>query len=654
MSSVDHNHFKWAGGLIALGIIFGDIGTSPLYVMRAIVGDREITEALMLGGMSCVFWTLTLVTTFKYVYLALNNDNNGEGGIFALYALVRKGRTKWVIIPAIIGCATLIADGFITPAISISSAIEGLQLLNPSIPTLPIILLILIGLFSIQQFGTKLVGNAFGPIMFTWFSMLAILGIKELVKDPGVLAALNPMYAFNLLINYPQGFWLLGAVFLCTTGAEALYSDLGHVGRKNIRVTWLFVKICLLLNYFGQTAYILNLPGKTLADGRVVKLLGEGRPFYDIMPEWFLPFGIGIATLATIIASQALITGVFTIVNEGIKLRVWPETRVKYPTIYRGQIYIPAINWILLIGCMAVVLIFRKSENMEAAYGLAITIDMIMTSTLMIVLMSRKPNSFLPIIGFASVFLPIELAFFISNSSKFGHGGWFSFMIAAGFFLLMYILHQARNIRAKAVKFEDFRKYIDLLREVQQDQTIAKDADNLVYMSVSSDKNYIDSSIIYSLFRKRPRRADTYWFVHIETLDEPFTADYSVEAIIPGKCFFIKLRLGFKVEHKVNLMFKKIVQEMADRKEIDLVSPHPSMNKYQQPADFKFVLINGKVSANVSMSPLNQFILSGYHIIKKFSLPKDADFGLETANVEWENVPLQITRDPHIELTRTK
>jgi KUP system potassium uptake protein len=355
-----HNHkLSKAGVLIALGIIYGDIGTSPIYTLKFIVGERTITEELVLGGLSCIFWTLTLITTLKYIYLALNADNKGEGGIFALYALVRRYKASWVIYPAIIGCCTLIADGFLTPAFSVSSAVEGLKLRYPAMPTTSIVVGILFALFIFQQFGSAVVGKTFGPIMTIWFIALAATGLPQIITEPGILRAVNPYYAVKLIAEYPHGFWLLSAVFLCTTGAEALYSDLGHVGKANVRVGWTFVKLCLLINYFGQGAWLLSLEGQQLNDQ---------IPFFSLFPEQLLIVGVIISTLATIIASQALITGTFSLVSEAMKLKLWPALRVRYPSESKGQMYIPAINWLLMFGSLTIVWIFKESAAIEHAY----------------------------------------------------------------------------------------------------------------------------------------------------------------------------------------------------------------------------------------------------------------------------------------------
>lgn len=646
MSTSTTNKLSAAGVLITLGIIFGDIGTSPIYVMSAILAGRELSRELVLGGLSCVFWTLISITTFKYVFLALDNDNKGEGGIFALYALLRRFKIKWVIFPAIIGCAALIADGFITPPISICSAVEGLRIINPDIVSVvPIVILILIVLFIFQQFGTKVVGQFFGPIMTLWFLMIGTLGALQISNNTQVLAALNPYWAIHLLWEYPSGFWILGAVFLCTTGAEALYSDLGHCGKHNIRLVWSVVLITLLLNYFGQGAYLLSC----IDSGCAV-----GVPFYDIMPKWFLPFGVVISTFATIIASQALITGCFTLVNEAMKLRLLPNLKVNYPTMQRGQIYIPFINWVLLAGCITVVLIFQKAAAMEAAYGLAITINMIMTTCLLISLFVIKKINRIAILGFTLFIGFIELSFFISNLDKFSHGGWFTFLILIGFFIVMWIFYEARKLRKKHTDFVSVENYIQPLQDLMNDDSIPKEATNLVYLSMTDNKNQIDSNIIYSIFRKRPKRADIYWFVHVNITNEPYGANYSVATILPQRCFFVQLNFGFKVEHKVNLMFNKIVNEMVENGEVDELSHYPSLRKHNMPADFKFILLNTRVAIDDDLTPFDLFIVKGYRIIKSISLSTAEDFGLEISNVEEELVPIRIKEQVDIDLERKK
>lgn len=645
-----HTTLSAAGILIALGIIYGDIGTSPIYTFRFIVGTQEITEDLILGGLSCVFWTLTLITTFKYVYLALSADNKGEGGIFALYALVRKYKAKWVIYAAIIGCATLISDGFITPAISVTSAIEGLRAINPDISNntiLTIVIAILVALFVFQQFGSGVVGRVFGPVMILWFSFIGIIGFSHLILKPEILKAINPVYAFDLLVRYPQGFWILGAIFLCTTGAEAMYSDLGHVGKSNIRAGWIFVKIALLLSYFGQGAWLLEHQGLQL---------GNNLPFFEIMPQYeaFLIFGIILATLATIIASQALISGTFTLVNEAMKLKLWPSTRVRYPSQLKGQIYIPAINWILMVGCILVVLIFQESVRMQGAYGLAITFDMLMTTSLLVYYFSVSRKSTFRAILLGILLISIEGAFLVSNLSKFAHGGWFSFSIAGFFFAMMYILLHARNLRQRHTEFVDLKHYVGMIQDLQADVTIPKEATNLVYLAMADSKRYIDSNIIYSMFKKRPKRADVYWFIHVDTVDNPFTSKYVVDTIIPKKCFFVRIKLGFKTDHRVNLIFNKIIHEMADSGEIDLTSPYPGLHKYSMMADFKFIILHSWASSDSVISNFDRLIIQGYRALKSHSLTTEELYGIEAANLEVEKVPIQVGPQAKVKIKRER
>ncbi len=642
-SSNKHHQLSTAGVLVALGIIYGDIGTSPIYTFKFIVGERQITEALILGGVSCIFWTLTLITSIKYIYLALSADNKGEGGIFALYALVRKYKAHWVVYPAIIGCCTLIADGFITPAISVSSAIEGLRLLYPSIPTTSIVIVILILLFLFQQFGTHVVGRTFGPIMSLWFLMLAIVGIINLADNPSVLKALNPAYAFDLIVNYPEGFWLLSAVFLCTTGAEALYSDLGHCGKINVRVSWGLVKVSLLLNYFGQGAWMLGQQGRTL---------GEEIPFYSIIPQSLLFVGVVVATLATVIASQALISGTFSLVNEAMKLKFWPASRVRYPSESSGQMYIPAMNWILMAGSIFVVAIFKESSAMEGAYGLAITVNMLMTTSLLIYYFHVVKRSAIGSISIGLVFFTLEGVFLASNLSKFEHGGWFTFSIAILFFVMMFILLKARELRNLHTEFVDLKHYEGVLMDLQRDESVQKEATHLVYLAVADGRRFIDSNIIYSIFRKRPKRADVYWFVHVATVDSPYTSKYSVDAVIPGKCFFVSIKLGFKSPHRVNLIFNKIVKDMSENEEIDLISPYEALRKHDLTADFKFMILHGLASTDSDVSNFDRIVMTGYELIKHWSLSTEGKYGLETANVEVEKVPIYVGPTAKVRIKR--
>ena len=644
-NSHSHNQLSTAGLLIALGIIYGDIGTSPLYVMKAIVdsGGKIINLDLIYGGVSCVFWTITLQTTVKYVLLTLQADNNGEGGIFSLYTLVRR-KASWLVIPAMIGGSALLADGIITPPISVSSAVEGLRIIYPNIPTVPIVIVILTLLFVAQSFGTQIVGKAFGPIMMVWFTMLAALGISNILVHPEVLQAVNPYYAYRLLVLYPGGFWLLGAVFLCTTGAEALYSDLGHCGRANIRISWIFVKTCLLLNYFGQAAWLTQHIGQSLSE--------RDNPFYGVMPEWFLIIGIAIATLATIIASQALITGSFTLIGEAIRLNLWPKVRLVYPTNVKGQLFVPSVNWLLWAGCVAVVLYFQEASNMEAAYGLAITITMLATTTLMGYYLYLRKFSKVIIALFLFVYLTIELSFLLANLIKFPHGGWVSVAIGLALVTVMYIWLRSFYIKRRLTDEVRLDQYIEPLKELSEDNSIPKYSTHLIYMSGAGRKNYIESKILYSIFQKRTKRADIYWFLHVDTTDEPYTLEYKVHHIAQNDIIRVDFRLGFRVEQRINLYFRKVVENLVKNKEVDITSRYESLNKQNIIGDFRFVVLEKYLSIENDLPWNEKLIMQAYYYLKDFTSSEDKWFGLDTSSVKIEKVPLVINPVKEVQLTR--
>jgi KUP system potassium uptake protein len=630
------------GLLITLGIIFGDIGTSPLYVMSAIIGKQQISEELILGSLSLIFWTLTLQTTIKYVILILRADNRGEGGILALYALVRR-HAKWLTIPAIIGGAALLADGIITPPISVSSAIEGLQIKYPSIQTIPIVIVILTLLFLIQSLGTNVVGKAFGPIMLIWFSMLAILGFNQIMHDPTIFRAINPYYAYNLLFLKKEGFWLLGSVFLCTTGAEALYSDLGHCGRKNIRVSWVFVKICLLLNYFGQGAWAITNIGSTLA--------GK-RPFFEIIPDWFLLPGIFIATAATIIASQALITGSYTLISEAIRLNFWPKVKLQYPSNQKGQLYIPSINWFLLLGCIGIVLYFKKEEHMQAAYGLAITLTMMMTTILAGVYLYTHKFKTYWVLFFMVLYMAIEGGFLAANLLKFMHGGYVSVILASVIAGIMSIWFLSNRIKKRLTEFVKLDNFIEGLKELSTDESIPKYATHLVFMTSANRLSDIESKIMYSIFEKRPKRADIYWFVHVDTTDEPYTQKYKVDIIVPEDVIRVNFKLGFRIEQKINLFFKKVIEDLVANKEVDISSRYESLNKQNVIGDFRFVVLERYLSSENKLSLFQRLIMETYFFIKQFTTPEHKWFGLDASNVKVEKVPLVINPIQEIQMER--
>ncbi len=648
-----HSKLTLGGLLISLGIIYGDIGTSPLYVMKAILGlDFAINRDLVLGGISLVFWTLTLQTTIKYVLITLSADNHGEGGIFALYALVKRTKIKWLIIPAIIGGSALLADGIITPPISVSSAVEGIRTFYPQLNTIPIVIGILVILFTIQQFGTKLVGKFFAPVMFIWFLMLEILGIIQISSNLIVLKAINPYYAYHLLIAdsgiNPEGFFVLGFVFLCTTGAEALYSDMGHCGRKNIRISWIFVKITLILNYFGQAAYLIQHEGETL------RSLGgsNANPFYLSMASWFQPFGIVIATLAAVIASQALISGSFTLINEAMRLNFWPKVKIKYPTELKGQLYIPSINWLLLLGCIGIVLHFEESSNMEHAYGLAIILCMIMTTVLLNFYLILKRVKWYIIFPLITIYLVIEFSFFVANITKFADGGYVTLFIAIALISIMTTWYMAKQISKNYTKFVKIDNYKKVLAELSVDLSIPKYATHLVYMTNAGRTDEIEEKVMYSILQKRPKRADIYWFVHVNILSEPYRSEYKVTEVIKDDLFRIDFNLGFREPTKINLMFKEVLTDMVKNGEVDVTSRYESLNKNNILGDFKFVLSEKFLSNDSDLLWHEKVIMNTYFLIKKFSLSEENGFGLDSSSVKIEKFPMVLHPPEKITLTR--
>ncbi len=639
----DLHKLSGAGLLISLGIIYGDIGTSPLYVFKAIIGDRVITTDLILGGLSCIFWTLTLQTTIKYVLITLQADNKGEGGIFSLYSLVKR-KAKWLVIPAMIGGSALLADGIITPPITVSAAIEGLGLRYPGLPTIPIVISIITILFLIQQFGTSLVGKAFGPIMLLWFTMLAVLGSIYVFQLPEILKAINPYYAYKLLSTNPEAFLILGGVFLCTTGAEALYSDLGHCGRSNIRISWIYVKSCLLLNYFGQGVWLLQHQGASLGE--------NDNPFYHLMPDWFLIYGIGIATMAAIIASQALISGSFTLISEAVRLNLWPKVRINYPTNQKGQLYVPSMNLLLWLGCMLVIGVFKESGNMEHAYGLSITVTMLMTTILVSVFLKRKKFPTYLIVIFLTIYGIIELTFLSGNLIKILYGGWFTLIVGAILFSVMWSWAKARRIKNRYVKFVEIEDYYPLLSELSEDTSVPKYASQLVYLTSANFKSEVESKIIYSILQKQPKRADVYWLVHVDVMDEPYTREYKVEQLIPGKLIRVDFKLGFRIEQRINLLFRVVVEELVRKGEVDITSKYESLHKHKIVGDFRFVVLEKVLSRANRLSFIERLVMDYYFMLKRLSLSEERGFGLDLSFVTVEQVPLVVSTTEDIALKR--
>ncbi len=651
------NKVSAAGLLIAMGIIYGDIGTSPLYVFNAIIKGRIVDEGLIIGSLSCILWTITLQTTIKYVWLVLRADNKGEGGIFSLFALVRR-RKKWLVVPAMIGGASLLADGIITPPISITSAIEGLRKLEPmhEMPqgTIVTIVLVIISLFFfMQQFGTASIGRLFGPIMFVWFTMLGVLGLMNLHFDYSVFKAINPIYAVELLAKYPGGFWLLGAVFLCTTGAEALYSDLGHCGRPNIRMSWIYVKIVLLLNYFGQGAYLLshhkgnNMSLKMIESGQV-------NAFFDIMPQWFIIPGVIIATMAAIIASQAMISGSFTLISEATRLNLWPKMKINYPSEAKGQLFIPGMNLFMYFGCVLVVIYFQSSSNMEAAYGLAIIMTMLMSTILFANYLVLKRTQPIWIYLFLGIYLIIELSFLLANVVKFMHGGYATFFVAGLMFSIMFVWFKSRKIKNRYVEFVKMDEYIHMLQDLSNDLSIPKYSTHLVYLTSANNPHEIEHKIIYSILNKKPKRADIYWFVHVDVLDEPYRTDYVVDAIIPNEIIRVEFRLGFREEHRINLMFRKVVEDMVKNKEVNITSRYVSLQRNKVAGDWQFIVLEKFLSHDNDLPLFERVVMRLYFLLKKFSLSEEKGFGLDSSFVTVEKFPLVVSPVSTLNLRRVE
>lgn len=632
-ANCNHNKVGFLGLLITLGIVFGDIGTSPLYVMKAILHTGEtIDESTILGALSCIIWTLTLQTTIKYVCVALRADNNGEGGILALYALLRRLKSKWVYILAIIGASTLLADGIITPAITVTTAIEGLESISPNLPVIPITLAIISIIFFVQRFGTECIGKSFGVFMLLWFLLLGMVGIISITYYPLILKAFNPYYAVILLAKSPQWFLILGAVFLCTTGAEALYSDLGHCGRKNITISWAFVKTMLILNYLGQGAWVLTH----------AQTASSVNPFFSIMPQSMLFFAIIMATGAAIVASQALISGTFSILSDAMNLHFWPRMRIKHPTYVKGQIYIPTINLAMYIGVVLIILLFRDSSHMEAAYGLAITITMLMTTLLLGVYLHTKGVSRFIMILFIAAYCTIEGVFLAANLSKFLAGGWCTMLIGSILFLMMYVWVRAIKIRRHYISAKPLDDYYQIISDIKADGSIPKYASNLVYINHANKEGAVDDKLLYSIINKQPKRADHYWLINMEFVDTPDTLEYDCETLIPNTLYNVTMHIGFRIEPRVSLYLRQVVEDLVACKKVDLTSAYPSLRKNGIPGDFRFIIIHRVYYPENSVNRQQNLLMNLYSLISKIGIDDPKALGLDTSMVVVERVPLII------------
>ena len=639
-----------AGLLIAIGIVYGDIGTSPLYVMKSIVegngGIGNVNRDFIVGSISLVLWTVTLLTTLQTVLIALKATNHGEGGIFALYTLVRK-RAKWLVLPALIGGAAILADGTLTPAVTVTTAIEGLKGLqfggNVPVSTqemvIVITVVILLVLFSIQKMGTSIIGKAFGPIMFIWFTFLGVMGVINMAGDWTIIQAINPVYAIKLLFSpyNKAGIFILGSIFLATTGAEALYSDVGHVGKKNIIGSWPFVFVCLSLNYFGQGVWILNNPHFQLADGGVL------NPFYEMIPINIRLFAIILATIAAVIASQALITGSFTLVAEASGLKFLPRMNINYPSTEKGQIYIPSINKGICVATIAIVLYFQTSAHMEAAYGLSITISMLATTILLYEWLAMKKIN--PIWNwiFLIFFGVLDIMFMISSLTKFTHGGYVSLFIAGVIGFIMYVWYYGNKVRDKRESrnaYVRLDEYTDMLTNLSHDEDYPTYATNLVYMANVKYNKFVKREILYSILDKRPKRAKAYWFVTVNVTNEPFTAEYAVNTYGTKNVINIQLYLGFKKQTSVNVYIRQIVHDLiAD----GTIEPQPQ--KYtttpgRDVGDFSFVIVNDVISPQTQLVGYEKWLVEARVRLQNLSSNPASWFGLEYADTVIERVPL--------------
>lgn len=630
------------GILVAIGIVFGDIGTSPLYVMKAIASINPAYDVdYVLGAISCVIWTLTIQTTVKYVLLALHADNNGEGGILALYSLLRGCRRKWLYLVAAVGAAALISDGMLTPAITVSSAVEGIRIIVPHFPVRPVVIIIIIAIFLLQQAGTHKIGKLFGPVMLLWFLTLGTLGTIALCDAPHILYAFNPWYAVKLLVSSPEWFLIIGSVFLCVTGAEALYSDLGHCGRANITYGWFFVKAMLILNYLGQGAYLISAH-------RDVSI----NPFYAIVPDGGVGIMVVLSTVAAIIASQALLSGAFTLFSQAVSLNFWPSLRIKYPTAERGQLYIPAVNWCLMGGCLATIFIFTDSSHLEAAYGLAITITMLMTTVLLGVWMRMKSVGKVWCMAVTGFFLVLELLFFVANVTKFAHGGWYSLLIAALVGAVMLIWYKSHVMRAKFVEYIPIEDHVPIITDISRDKEIPLFASNLIYLSGSPQSDFVESKILYSIVNKQTKRADHYWFVHIDYSDHPDRLEYELRTISPGSIFAVTFHVGYRVNPQVNVFLRQVVEDMVRDGELELTSSYPSLREHGVAGDFRFIILRRIFSVSSSCRKRERFLLKMHDRLRWLGISERDAFGLDTSTVMIETVPLILSTAPARRITR--
>lgn len=669
--SVRHHRAKSAGIplsagmlLVTLGVVYGDIGTSPMYTLKAIVsgngGLTTMSEDVVLGALSLIIWTLTLITTVKYVLVAMKADNHNEGGIFALYSLVKRCG-KWLIIPAMVGGAALLADGILTPAVTVTTAIEGLRTIdfffaligdNQRIVVI-ITICILCVLFLLQKAGTSKIGRAFGPIMTAWFVFLALAGLYNLSGNLSVLRAFNPVRGVTFLFDgnlNAAGLMVLGNVFLCTTGAEALYSDMGHVGKANIYASWPFVKVCLIINYLGQGAWIIANQGNVHLAG-----IDDLNPFFQMLPEQIRTVAVVLSTFAAIIASQALITGSFSIVSEAVRLDLMPHMRIHYPSETKGQIYIPLVNGIMWVGCIGVVLLFKNSEHMEAAYGLAITVTMLMTTLLLFTYLSRIRHKVGLAVPFALFFGAIEFMFFFSSLTKFFHGGYVTVLMATVLFIVMYVWRRGTAVERTQSVYLPVDKYLDQLSNLSHDDDYPLLADNLIFLTNDSSFDKLDRDILYSILDKRPKRARAYYFLNVQVTDEPHTHEFIVNDFGTDFVFKIQLRLGFKVNQRINAYLYQIVSDLVESRQIAPQNHRYSIyREHSNVGDFRFCLIRKVLSPETDISGVDRRVMGLKYLIRRLCGSPARWYGLENSNLLFEYVPLFSKTKRQHKLTRVE
>ncbi|MCI1984296.1 MAG: KUP/HAK/KT family potassium transporter [Bifidobacteriaceae bacterium] len=638
--------------IVALGVVYGDIGTSPLYTIQSFIsgqgGIQYADRPAVLGMLSLLFWSVTLITTVKYVLIAMRIDNKGEGGIFALYTLVRR-YGKWLAVAAMLGGAAFLADSVLTPAVSISSAVEGLKTIpalesvfdgNDNL-TLIITVVIIIILFAVQSRGTERIGKVFGSVVMVWFAFLAVTGIMNLSNDWSVFEALNPMYGLQFLVapGNKAGLAIMGTVFLSTTGAEALYSDMGHVGRGNIYVTWPLIKIALVLCYFGQGAWIL----KNNTNPEMMKV-DNLNPFFQMMDPSIRTVAVVLSVAAGVIASQALITGAFTMVSEATGLNWMPHLQVRYPARTRGQLYIPAINAVLCVATLSVLALFRDSEHISAAYGLALTITMITTTVLLAAYIWWGMKKKFFAIVFTVVFLAIQILFLLASLTKFFHGGWFTMALTLAILFIMYAWDVGTKVERSQRRHLSPEEFLPALDMLHRDERIDYCSDNVVYLTSDPELRRLDTDIFYSIFADHPKRARAWWAVSVQVTDDPFTREYSVENFGTDFLFRVRIRIGFKVNQNVATYLHQIMHDLIASDELpEQATIYPKLDEDQQIGTIKYILIHKNLIPESKITSRGALSLRVKYAIRHVAGSPVKWFGLAAYNPLVEVLPLFVS-----------